>query len=54
MNGRFVPINKVNFEDGEVIDIEVVSRKKRAFSWRGALKHIKKSVDLQHEIKKEW
>ncbi|MBU0976871.1 MAG: DUF104 domain-containing protein [Nanoarchaeota archaeon] len=54
VNGQFVPIDKVDFRDGEVIDIEIVA-KKEPFSWRGALKQIKKkSVELQHDIKDEW
>ncbi|MEK6854640.1 MAG: antitoxin AF2212-like protein [Nanoarchaeota archaeon] len=30
VNGSFVPLGRVNFKDGEVIEIEVVSREKDA------------------------
>lgn len=55
VDGRFVPLDSVNFKDGEVINIEILQEDTKRLSWRGALKSIKKnSVDVQHEIKNEW
>ena len=55
VDGRFVPLDSVNFKDGEVINIEILQEDSKRLSWRGALKSIKKnSVDVQHDIKNEW
>jgi len=52
-NGHFVPLEKVNLSNGEIIELALVPKKK--FSWRGALKNIKvTSVELQHKIKELW
>ena len=54
-NGRFVPLDRVNFKEGEIIEIEIIPSKQRKFGWRGALKDIKMtSVELQHKLKEEW
>jgi len=29
MNGAFVPLGRVNFKDGEIIEIEVLSRERK-------------------------
>jgi hypothetical protein len=54
-DGAFLPIDKVgdNFREDEIVEIEI--RKKKEFSWRGALKGKQEtSVALQHKIKKMW
>ena len=52
-NGHFVPLEKVNLSNGEIIELALVPKKK--FSWRGALKNIKvTSVELQRKIKELW
>ena len=52
-DGHFIPLEDVNFNQGEIIEFNIVSKK--SFSWRGSLKGLKaKSVDLQHKIKKDW
>ena len=54
-NGSFRPIDKIekDFKEGDVVEIDV--RKKKEFSWRGALRKTKKSsVELQHKIKDMW
>ena len=52
-NGHFVPLEKVNLSNGEIVELALVPKKK--FSWRGALKNIKvTSVELQHKIKELW
>jgi len=54
-NGRLVPLDRVSFKEGDIIEIEVSIPKKERFSWRGALKHIKSSsVELQHKAKDYW
>lgn len=54
-NGRFIPLDSVNFKEGEVIEIEITSEKRDRFAWRGALKDLKlTSVELQHKIKNMW
>ena len=56
-SGHFVPLVEEEVEDldnGKIIEIEII-KKNKDFSWKGALKHIKKSsVELQHEIKNVW
>jgi hypothetical protein len=54
-NGAFMPTHKIGeeFRENEVVEIEI--RKKKEFSWRGALKRTSAtSVPLQHKIKKMW
>ncbi len=54
-NGRFIPLDSVNFKEGEIVEIEIFIPKEKGFSWRGALKNIKStSVELQHNIKNYW
>ena len=51
--GKFVPLNKVKLNDGEIIELVLIPKKQ--FSWRGALKGVKStSVGLQHKIKDIW
>ncbi len=51
-NGKFVPLEKVDLEEGEVIEIEMIPKKRMNFKWRGALKDLKMtSVELQHKLK---
>ena len=51
--GKFVPLNKVKLNEGEIIELELMPKKQ--FSWRGALKGIKStSVELQHKIRDTW
>ena len=33
--GKFVPLNKVKLNEGEIIELELMPKKQ--FSWRGAL-----------------
>ena len=52
-DGYFVPLEKVRLNEGEVVELTLISQKK--FSWKGALKNIKSnSVELQHKIKEKW
>ena len=52
-DGHFVPLDKVKFNNGEIVKLNLIPRKE--FSWRGALKGIKaKSVELQHRIMRLW
>ena len=54
-NGKFVPLEKINLEEGEIIEIEITPEKKEKFSWRGALRDVKlTSVELQHKLKDTW
>ena len=51
--GKFVPLNKVKLNEGEIIELELMPKKQ--FSWRGALKGIKStSVELQHKTRDIW
>lgn len=56
-NGHFVPLEEKEIKDldsEKVIEIEII-REDKDFSWKGALKHIKKnSVEFQHSIKDKW
>ena len=55
--GHFVPLEKEEVKDldnGNIVEIEII-QEGEGFSWKGALKHIKKSsVELQHSIKEKW
>ena len=52
-DGYLVPLEKVKLNEGEIVELDLVSHKK--FSWKGALKGIKStSVELQHKIKEKW
>ena len=52
-NGHFVPLKKVKLNNGEIVELNLVPKKK--LSWKGALKDIKTtSVELQHKIKESW
>lgn len=52
-NGHFVPLDKVKLNNGELVELDLVQKKR--FLWRGALKNIKStSVELQHKIKEQW
>ena len=57
VDGKFIPLGDNdlgNIDSGEVVELDVTS-KKDEIKWKGALKHIKKSsVELQHEIKNIW
>ena len=51
-DGAFVPIEKIShkFAEEEIIEMEI--RKKKIFSWRGALKNMNMTaVELQHKIR---
>ncbi len=54
--GHFVPLEEKgikDFDSGKVIEIEIIQEED--FSWKGALRHIKKSsVEFQHSIKDKW
>lgn len=53
--GKFIPLERVNLREGDIINIEITIEKDEEFSWKGALKNIKSSsVELQHRIKDEW
>ena len=52
-DGYFVPLKKVKLSNGEIVELDLVPKKK--LSWKGALKNIKlTSVELQHKIKEKW
>ena len=54
-NGAFRPIEKIGrvFKEDEIVEIDI--RRKKEFSWRGALKGKKgTSVGLQHKAKDMW
>lgn len=52
-DGHFVPLNKVELTNGEVVELNLIPKKQ--FEWKGALKNIKiTSVELQHKIKEMW
>ncbi len=54
--GHFVPLEEEikGLDSGDIVEIEVIQENK-SFSWKGALRHIKKnSVEFQHSIKEKW
>lgn len=55
-NGVFKPVKKVELSEHERVKLTFEeSRRKRALSWKGALKDRKEtSVELQHKAKEIW
>ncbi|GEM_PF-2147673 len=52
-DGKFIPLDDVDLEKGEIVELNI--SEKDDFSWKGALKDLNKSsVELQHEIKRDW
>ncbi len=52
-DGKFIPLDDVDLEKGEIVELNI--SEKDDFSWKGSLKDLNKSsVELQHEIKRDW